>query len=468
MHLDLRDAPLAIVDLETTGTRPATDRISEVAILEVDGFALRSQWSTLVNPGIPIPSAIQALTGITNEMVAAAPTFRELADALLEKLEGRVFVAHNARFDYGFLRREFERAGLKFSAGTLCSVRLSRRLYPGGRHDLDTVIARHGIACSARHRALGDAEALWQFLKIAAREHGPEVLSVAARQVARQPSLPAHIDRAMIDEIPEAPGVYLFYGEGGALLYIGKSRSMRSRVLAHFAADIRSEREMALVREVRRIDWQRTAGELGALLREARLVKELSPAYNRHLRREEGLCGFIFDGKRMRFAEGEDIGAESLSVVRGLFRTRRAAMQALRALADAEGLCLQALGMESRASASRHGSCFRHQIGRCGGACAGRENLHVHHARASAALARFRAADWPYRGRLGIVERAPDREETEIHVVDRWCYVGTARSDEELAELLESGRAPRFDYDHYRILSSHIGKRGVKTLDLAA
>src|SRR5437868_15491180 len=145
MQLDLRDAPLAIVDLETTGTDPASDRITEIAILEVDGFALASQWSTLVNPGTSVPSAIQALTGISNAMVAAAPSFGELADALYEKLAGRVFVAHNARFDYGFLRREFERVGLRFAAKTLCSVRLSRRLYRGHRrHDLDSVIARHG------------------------------------------------------------------------------------------------------------------------------------------------------------------------------------------------------------------------------------------------------------------------------------------------------------------------------------
>src|SRR5579871_1941705 len=227
MRLDLRDAPLAIVDLETTGTDPASDRITEIAILEVDGFALASRWSTLVNPGTSIPSAIQALTGISNEMAAAAPSFTELTDGLREKLAGRVFVAHNARFDYGFLRREFERAGIRFTAKTLCSVRLSRRLYPGrGRHDLDSVIARHGISCHARHRALGDADALWQFLQLAAAEHGTEVLSVAARQVAREPVLPAHIERSTIDAIPEAPGVYLFFGEGGAPLYVGKSRTL--------------------------------------------------------------------------------------------------------------------------------------------------------------------------------------------------------------------------------------------------
>src|SRR4051812_42038756 len=297
MRLDIRDAPLAIVDLETTGTRPASDRITEIAILEVNGLELVSRWSTLVNPGSSIPSPIQALTGITNELVAAAPKFGELAEALYEKLAGRIFVAHNARFDYGFLRREFERAGFGFSARTLCSVRLSRRLYRSEkRHDLDSVIARHGLACTARHRALGDADALWQFLKVAAAEHGAEVMSVAALQISKQPSLPAHIERAMIDEIPEAPGVYQFYGENGALLYVGKSRSLRTRVLSHFSSDLRSERGMELVQALRRIEWQRTAGELGALLREAKLVKELGPAFNRQLRKTGSACGFVFDG----------------------------------------------------------------------------------------------------------------------------------------------------------------------------
>jgi DNA polymerase-3 subunit epsilon len=156
--------PLAIVDLETTGGQPGWDRITEIGVIEVDGFEVTGEWSTLVNPGAAIPAPIQALTGITSEMVAGAPTFAELAGDLYERLAGRLFVAHNARFDYGFLRREFERAGVKYTARTLCTVRLSRRLYAGhASHNLDSLIARHGIDCKARHRALGDADAVWQF-----------------------------------------------------------------------------------------------------------------------------------------------------------------------------------------------------------------------------------------------------------------------------------------------------------------
>ena len=463
--MNLLDAPLAIVDLETTGSDPSSDRITEIAVLEIERFEVADSWSTLVNPGGSIPGVIQALTGITNEMVAGAPRFADLAAGLLERLQGRVFVAHNARFDYGFLRREFDRVGIRFQAKTLCTVRLSRRLYPAQPpHHLDHVIARHGIDCRARHRAMGDADALWQFLRIAAHEHGGDIVSVAARQIARQPALPPQLERAAIDAVPEAAGVYLFYGEGRAPLYVGKSRSMRSRVLAHFYDDVRSPQAIELARKVRSIDWRRTAGELGALLLEARLVKELEPAFNRQLRRNGGLCGFAFDGRRLRLARAEEIDAETLPYVRGVFRSRRAALHSLRELADQHRLCLQTLSFET----GRTGSCFRHQIGRCAGVCAGRESVHLHHARVAAALAGWRAADWPHPGPLGVVEKDHAREETEIHVIDRWCYLGAARSDGELAELLHEAPRRRFDYDHYRILARHLGKRGVRTVQLGA
>jgi DNA polymerase-3 subunit epsilon len=462
--VELLGAPLAVVDLETTGTDPASDRVTEIAVIEIEGFEVVSEWSTLVNPRLSIPAPIQALTGITHEMVSAAPSFQELAGPLYERLAGRVFVAHNARFDYGFLRREFDRVGMKFQAKTLCTVRLSRRLYPlEARHDLDSMIARHGFACRARHRALGDADVLWQFLRHAAGEHGEEVLATAARQVARQPALPPQLDRAAVDAIPEAPGVYVFYGEGNAVLYVGKSNAMRTRVLAHFSNGIRSEPALRLAREVRRIDWQRTAGELGALLREARLVKELGPQYNRQLRETGALCGFILEAGALRLAESAELDADALGGVNGLFRSRRAAMQALRALADEHRLCLQSLGVEAR----RGGACFRHQIGRCAGACAGRESIQLHYARTAAALARFRAPAWPYRGPVGIVEHDAAREATDVHVVDRWCLLGTAACDAEVAELLEQSRSPRFDYDDYRILERHLARGGARVVELA-
>lgn len=457
------DCPLAIVDLETTGAHPLHDRITEIAVIEVDGGEVRAEWNTLVNPQTSIPPAIQALTGITNRMVADAPTFATLADALFARLEGRVVVAHNARFDYGFLQHEFKRRGLRYNARILCTVRLSRKLYPEhARHNLDALMHRHGIICQARHRAIGDAQVLWEFLGIAVRERGFEAVCSAATAIAKQPSLPAAIDRSVIDAIPDLPGVYLFYGEGGAPLYVGKSVTLRTRILAHFSADVRSAREMQIAREVRTIETIRTCGEIGALLKEAELVKTLLPVFNRQLRRSSGLSTFVvephlFASHGIRLAAGEEICGGSLPYMHGLFRSKRAALAALRGLADEHGLCLQTLGFEK---SGRAGVCFRHQIGKCAGVCAGKETVLAHHGRVVTALARLKVLAWPYRGPVGLVENDAEREVTDIHVAHNWCYLGTARSDDELAALLESplaaGHPGRFDLDQYKILIKHL------------
>ncbi len=456
--MTLLEAPLAIVDLETTGANASWDRVTEIAVVEVDGGRVSSEWSTLVNPGTGIPPGIQALTGITNEMVADAPAFGDLAASLHERLEGRVFVAHNARFDYGFLRQEFERAGLKFQARTLCTVKLSRRLYPEHpRHNLDSLIARHKLACHARHRAMGDAQAVWQFLRVAADERGAEAVAEAATAVSRLPALPPHVSRDVVDAIPEAPGVYLFYGEGDAPLYVGKSIEMRSRVLSHFAADLRSAKEMQLAREVRRIEWRRSCGELGALLLESRLVKDLLPVFNRQLRRASDLCGFVPLPQGLRLARGEEIDADTVGELHGVFRTRRAAMEALRGIADEHGLCLQSLGIErAKGGVGGGGACFRHQIRRCAGLCAGKETAAAHQGRLVAALARLKRVAWPWRGPIGVVEHDRERDATEVHVIHQWCWLGTAKDDAEVAELLQGARKPRFDLDQYRILSRHL------------
>jgi DNA polymerase III subunit epsilon len=424
-----------------------------------------AEWSTLVNPGASIPPAIQALTGITNAMVADAPAFENLAAELYERLDGRVLVAHNARFDYGFLRHEFERAGLRFSARTLCTVKLSRRLYPGhARHNLDSLIERHKLQCNARHRAMGDVQAVWQFLQVAAREHGAEEVADAARQLAQLPALPAHIERASVDAIPESPGVYLFYGEHDTPLYVGKSVSMRSRVLQHFSGDVNSQREAQIARAIRRIEWRRSCGELGALLREAELVKELQPVFNRQLRRAGDLCAFSFASNALILVEKEEIDSATVPFLCGVFRSRRSALDALRELADQHRLCLRTLGFERTGK----GACFRHQVGRCAGACAGRESAHAHLARAAAALAGLKTAAWPWRGPIGIVEEDREREAAEVHVVDNWCLLGTADSEAGVAELIETAPRPRFDLDQYKILARHLAAGRARVVELGA
>jgi DNA polymerase-3 subunit epsilon len=278
----LFDGPVAFVDVETTGGRAGWDRIIDIGIVAATGGAFEYEWSTLVNPGLAIPYGIRNFTGITDEMVRTAPAFEELAGGLLERLRGRLFVAHNARFDYGFFRGEFKRAGLRFSSPVACTVKLSRRLYPQMRgHNLDALIERHGLECGQRHRALPDAQALWQFWSLLGLERPREELEQVLDEIAQLASPPPHLRQTLSDELPENPGVYLFYGSDGALLYVGKSDDIRQGVLDHWQLARRSSRARRLVELTSRVEWLETAGEVGARMARARFVRDHRPRFNR-------------------------------------------------------------------------------------------------------------------------------------------------------------------------------------------
>ncbi|MEO5766626.1 MAG: exonuclease domain-containing protein [Casimicrobiaceae bacterium] len=444
---------LAFVDLETTGTRADGDRITEIGVVRVDtdGDGVRAtEWSTLVDPGVPIPPAIVALTGITDAMVSGAPTFGSVAREVARLLDDAVFVAHNARFDYGFLKHAFARAGRPFTARVLCTVRLSRRLFPEAHgHGLDAVIARHGLAVSERHRALGDARALWAFVQTLYRELPEAALESAAKRILRIPSLPPQLAPDALDALPEAPGVYLFYGDNPLPLYVGKSVNLRERVAAHFSSDWRSETDLRLSQEIRRIDFEETAGELGALLREATLVKARMPAHNRALRRkaEAGVLTLTGTGTPA-YLPAAAIEADALAGTFGPFASRAGAREALRALAAEHRLCWRRLGLERRPG----GPCFQRQLRRCAGACVGEEDCAVHDARLALALAPQAVPRWPHPGIALVREQATFSERVDVHAIRNWCWLGSARDDGELASLLEAPPRPQFDIDVTRLL----------------
>ena len=444
---------LVFVDLETTGATATADRITEIGIVEVSADGV-SEWSSLVNPQTRISDFIVRLTGISNAMVATAPTFAVLAEEVLGRLQGRIFVAHNARFDYGFLRNEFRRAGHDFRATVLCTVRLSRRLYPQyPRHNLDALIERHGLSVSDRHRALGDARLIWQFWQKLQREQPAELLDQTVAALTARPGLPTHLDAALIDDLPEGHGVYLFFAEGDLPLYIGKSKNLRKRVLAHFSADHSSAKEMSLSQQVRRVEWIATGGELGALLKEAALVKKLQPTHNRRLRQNDEFCTWRLQAddngvSRPQLADLRHVDVGRQDHCFGLFKNRKEAVKVLTAIADKHGLCHALLGLEK----VRPGSpCFSRQLERCKGACVGKESIATHNARLLLALASSKLSAWPYAGPIGI------REGEDIHVFDGWCHLGTARSEQELWTVRELDR-PQFDVDIYKILTKHLRK----------
>jgi DNA polymerase III subunit epsilon len=271
-----------VLDLETTGGSAVCDRITEIAAVRIENGQTTARWSSLVNPGTPIPYFIQNLTGISDDMVADAPRFKDLSDKVLSLLDGAVLVAHNASFDHGFLRGEFARIGHELRVPTLCSVRLSRKLYPQFRsHSLDALIQRHGLHTDARHRAMGDVDMVLAWLAQAQGELGLERLRGVAHELLQPPlGLPLQLE-TLIGDVPDSPGAYLFFDGAAPPLFIGSAANLRQRVSSHLQSASQSARERGIVANTRRIEWRETAGELGALLLAKRLIGQLHPTYGR-------------------------------------------------------------------------------------------------------------------------------------------------------------------------------------------
>lgn len=451
--------PLAFLDLETTGANPTRDRITEIGLVTVDRGRVTGEWSTLVNPQIRIPPTIQALTGITDDMVALAPRFSEVAEELARRIDGRILIAHNARFDFGFLKNEFGRHGFRYNPRVLCTVKLSRRLHPQHhRHNLDTLLERHDIRCAARHRALGDAQVLWDLIQAWIKDHGADLVDRTADTLLSTPSLPAGLPDGIYDDLPERPGVYIFYGDNDVVLYVGKSINVRSRVMAHFSGDHRDVREAKISREVRRVECRETAGELGALLLESRLIKQLAPVHNRRLRRAVELCAWQWSpdaDEPPRLVNARDVSPAEIGSLYGMFRSKAAAQEALREIATARGLCAILTGLEKK----KTGPCFAHQIHRCAGACVGKESKLQHSLRMASALQSLKMQSWPFDGRIGLRERSATGDTCDLHLLEHWCHLGTARTEDEWQSMTEGSLSPVFDLDTYRILSRFIDRR---------
>ncbi|VVE33412.1 Excinuclease cho [Pandoraea terrigena] len=449
-------APMVFVDLETTGGNALDDRITEIGVVEVGPHGVE-QWSTLLDPAEPIPPFIQQLTGITNEMVHGQPLFETLAHGLAERLQGKLFVAHNARFDYGFLKNEFRRAGIAFQADVLCTVRLSRLLFPSAaRHGLDALIARFGLAPLGRHRALADADLLWQFWQKLHTIYAPDLIGQAVQRVTKRASQPPQLPDDAIDALPNRPGVYLFYGEGDTLLYVGKSVDIRARVRSHFSSDHQVAKDLRISQEIRRVEARRTAGELGALLLESQLVKQLQPVHNRQLRRASQRYSWQLapDADTPQLVSAKAVDFASAGALYGTFSSRTHAQSALRALADEHRLCCAQLGLES-VGAGR--PCFGYQVKRCDGVCVGDVPLAAHTERVREALATLQLETWPYDGPIAIEERGADAAEVDYHVIDRWQYLGSVTSREALDTFVDTLPAVTgFDHDIYHLLGRRL------------
>ena len=453
--------PLVFVDLETTGANFANDRIIEIGLVEVDQHGAR-EWSSLVNPGLPIPPFITHLTGIDGTMVESAPEFAELAPSVLEKLRGRLFIAHNARFDYNFLKREFLRLGINFRANSLCTVKLSRKLFPEHhRHSLETLVARFGIQVEERHRALADARVLWDLWQRWHVEKPADNVRLAVDAIVGRPQLPPQLDSDIIDDLPEAPGAYALFGETGELLKTKRAGNLRQQVLGHFSA---SNRDTALSRNTWRVDWREAAGEFGARIGELELSASTRKPF-------DDLCAWqlrkLGDGDfrpELVFARDRDFATSP--ELFGLYLSRREAGVALRKLVEANHLCHTLTGIGTGQPGE---ACVGFRQKSCRGACIGKETVSAHSARLMMAIARLKITRWPYAGPIALIERDEFGMREDFHVIDRWRHLGIVQSETALDDVLQENRESAlasFDPEMYRLLAKAIKSGKLRILPL--
>lgn len=296
----------AIVDIETTGGYAAANGIIEISIQVFDGEKVIEQFESLINPGQVIPRYIQAFTGITNEMVADAPMFEEVAERVFTILQGNIFVAHNVNFDYSFVKSNLDFYGYTFNAKKLCTVRLSRQIFPGfPSYSLGNLCNSLGIEIKDRHRAGGDASATVTLFKKLLENDVKGAVTSSLNRNSKEAILPPNVPRDHFAALPNTPGIYYFHDQKGKVVYVGKAKNIRSRVNSHFSNNSESKQKQNFVRNVYGISFQQTATELMAAILESTEIKRLWPQFNVAQKRQEDLFGiFVYEDQNgyMRLA----------------------------------------------------------------------------------------------------------------------------------------------------------------------
>jgi DNA polymerase-3 subunit epsilon len=287
----------AIVDIETTGTYAAANGITEISIQIFDGRDVLEKFQTLINPGQPIPRYIQAFTGITNEMVAPAPKFNEVAEKIYRLLYDKIFVAHNVNFDYSFIKASLTASGFTFNSKKLCTVRLSRKIFPGfPSYSLGNLCRSLGITINDRHRASGDAEATVEVFRRLLTHDKEQHIPKSLQRNSKEQTLPPNVPKEQFDKLPYTPGVYYFHNDKGKIIYVGKARNIRYRVNNHFSNNSESRQKQNFLRHVHNISFQSCATELMAHILESTEIKRWWPVFNYSQKRWEEVYGiFSFD-----------------------------------------------------------------------------------------------------------------------------------------------------------------------------
>ncbi|MBN9295652.1 MAG: GIY-YIG nuclease family protein [Filimonas sp.] len=287
----------AIVDIETTGSHAHNNGITEIAIVLHDGKQVEGRFSTLINPQVPIPKYVVGLTGITNAMVAGAPLFKEVAPNIFNLLQGRIFVAHNVNFDASFIKHHLRVNGFEWNPKKLCTLRMSRKVFPNlPKYGLEHICRSLDIHINDRHRATGDADATATLFQMILNVSDEKQLKDFLRKEAKEQIFPPNLPNEQIKELPKTPGVYYFHNAKGKVIYVGKAKVLKKRVVSHFTGLDTGKKRQAFLKEIHSLSFKECPTELAAFILESVEIKRLWPEYNYSQKRVDRLYGiYMFE-----------------------------------------------------------------------------------------------------------------------------------------------------------------------------
>ena len=406
----------AIVDIETTGGYANNHKVTEIAIYHHDGMQITNHYQTLINPGRSIPHFITGLTGINYEMVKASPSFEDVAHEIYDQLKDRVFVAHNAHFDYSFLKKEFEDVGIQWNAKKLCTVRLSRKIIPGlTSYSLGRLAQSLGVTINNRHRAGGDAEATSRVFDLLLKRDTAGVIAKALKRNSGETILPPNLPKEEYENLPAKTGVYYFLDAKNNVIYVGKAVNIKKRIAGHFTGEAREWNRSNIRNEIHHITYELTGSELIALIFESQEIRRLWPKYNlaQKSRTEEwGIFDYEDRAGYLRFSVN--------LVARGTrplisFSTKGDAWNFMWEKVREFDLCPKLSGLQLA-----KGLCFSYQTGECKGACMQIESAKTYKERAQLAIDSF------YEGgnSLAILGRGRKQNERSVVLVENGVYLG--------------------------------------------
>ncbi len=430
----------AVIDVETTGGSYQKARLTEIAIFLFDGENIIDEYSTLINPEQPIPFMITRLTGITDEMVADAPKFYQVAKKIVEMTEGAIFVGHNVAFDYNFIRQEFKSLGYNYKRPSICTVKMSRKILPGhASYSLGKLCQSLGITINNRHRAAGDALATTHLLKLLI-DTDPEAIS---GQIFEVPSI--------IKDVPEETGVYYMHDENGNIIYVGKSNNMYERLQQHFRNSDTSK-ALEMKNRVASVSYEVTGSELLALLLESDEIKKHRPPYNRAQRRvryEYSVISYINGDGYLCFQITHEMNGHNPVAS---FPSQSAAKNFLYKMVDKHRLCQKLCGLYETS-----GACFHYSIRQCNGACISAESPESYNLRAEKAIREIGFKD----ANFFIIEEGRNNEEYSVVRIAGGRYTGFGYTDmyhTDTQSLQECIRHYEDNRDTHYIIKSYLRK----------